>query len=93
MDIRKRFGKEYKAKVALAALKEEKTLAELSSAYGVHVNQISKWKGVVKNNVAELFSEGRDKKQNNQQDLLDELYRNIGELRVENEWLKKKLGL
>lgn len=88
--MRKKFGKELKAKVALDALKGQKTTAELSSEYGVHASQITQWKNELREGVADLFARknGEDKDKNQ---LIDRLYRQIGQLQVENDWLKKKL--
>lgn len=89
--IRKQFGKEFKAKVAVEALKGLKTGAELSSEYGVHVNQINKWKKELREALPEIFSRGKSAEDYQQQELIDQLYRQIGRLQVENDWLKKKL--
>ena len=91
--IRKRFGAGLKAKVALEAIKGEKTFAQLSSEYGVHANRISCWRKELQGRVSEIFSDKKDSRYNGQEELIDKLYRNIGELKVENDWLKKKLGL
>lgn len=82
-----------KTKVALAAIKEIKTLAELSSAYGVHTTQIRRWKEVALNALANCFSEVRRLRQENQDELIQNLYQQIGQLKVELDWLKKKLGI
>lgn len=87
--IRKRLGAGLKAKVALEAIKGEKTLAQLSSEYGVHANRISCWRKDLRERVSEIFSTKKDGGYNGQQELIDKLYRNIGELKVENDWLKK----
>lgn len=89
--MRKQFGKEFKAKVALEALKGQKTTAELSSEYSVHANQINKWKKELREALPGIFSRGRSSEEIQQQELVDQLYRQIGQLQVENDWLKKKL--
>jgi transposase-like protein len=91
--VRKQFGAKLKAKVALEAIKGEKTFAQLSSEYGVHANRISCWRKQLQERVSEIFSGKKDSGYNSQQELIDKLYRNIGELKVENDWLKKNLGL
>ncbi len=91
--IRKQFGKEYKAKVALEAMKGLKTIAELSSEYGVHVNQISKWKRQLRKELPGIFSRNPNPESQQQEELIDRLYRQIGQLQVENDWFKKKLPL
>jgi transposase-like protein len=88
---RKRHSAEFKAKVALEAAKEIKTLNELASQYGVHSAQISQWKTQLLKNMAELFS--TQKKNADHTKKLDELYRQIGEVTVERDWFKKKLNL
>jgi transposase-like protein len=78
--------------VALEALKENKTVAELSSEYEVHGNMISKWKKQLQDNIADIFIRKNDKEPDAQQQI-DNLYKEIGRIQVENGWLKKKLGL
>lgn len=91
MRMRKQFGKEFKAKVGLAAMKGDKTVAELSSQFGVHASQIQAWKKVVLEGLPGLFSGKRPSWQKEQEGLVEDLYKNIGQLQVENDWLKKKL--
>jgi transposase len=79
-----------KARVALEALKEEKTMAQLSSEFGIHVNQIRQWRQKLLDELPGLFSDRRKKKDKEGEELLSELYRQIGQLKVELEWLKKK---
>jgi transposase len=86
---RKRHTAEFKAKVALEAAKEIKTLNELASLYGVHPAQISQWKKQFLESVPEIF--GKQKPAKNNSKKIDELYRQIGEVTVERDWLKKKL--
>ena len=92
MEKRRKFGKEFKAKVALAALKGEKTTAELSSIYGVHGSVITRWARQAREQLPEVFAE-QGARNRGQEGLIEELYRRIGQLKVENEWLKKKLRL
>ena len=80
----------FKARVALEALKEEKTMAQLSSEFGVHVNQIRQWRQKLLDELPTLFSDRRRKRDKEGEELLSELYRQIGQLKVELEWLKKK---
>jgi len=80
----------FKAKVALEALKGEKTLAQLSSEFGVHANQIRQWRKRLLQELPSLFSDRRKKRDKEQDDLVSELYRQIGQLKVEVDWLKKK---
>jgi putative transposase len=87
---RRRFGAEFKFKVALEAAKGSKTLNELSSEYGVHANQISAWKRELLEGGATLFSNKNARQQREQEALQAELYEQIGRLKMELEWLKKK---
>ena len=88
--MRKSFNTEFMAKVALEAIKEEKTLAELSSQYEVHRTQIAKWRKRAIEGLGGIFQGKEAKSIGEQEKVIDELYRQIGQLKVENEWLKKK---
>ena len=78
-----------KAKVALEAFKGEKTLAQISSDYGVHPNLVSKWKQELLRGAATLFSKNGGRQGDEQEEKIEKLYKSIGELKVENDWLKK----
>lgn len=87
---RKKFSAEFKAKVAIEALKEQKTVAELAVQYDIHPTQIQTWKKHFLDNSAALFSEkAADTKQNEANE--SRLYEQIGKLQMHNDWLKKKL--
>ena len=89
--MRKRYDKEFKAKVALEALKGEKTLQELAITYLVHPNMIALWKRQLSEHASALFEkEGKDKTTEDATRQKDELYKQIGQLQVENDYLKKK---
>jgi len=90
VNMRKSYDAAFRAKVALEAVKEEKTLAELASLYGVHANQISRWRKQLLTSLPDLFTDRRKKKDKQQEELIEELYRQIGQLKVELDWLKKK---
>jgi len=77
------------AKVALEAIKEEKAIAEISSRYEVHRTQITNWRKRALEGIKEIFNGRREKASENKEKQIDELYRQIGKLKVENEWLKK----
>ena len=93
--MRKKFPDEFKAKVALAALKGDKTIAELATEFEVHASQINAWKATIKDRLADLFStpSGGAEKMKEQKDLIEQLYRSVGRMQVENDWLKKKLNI
>jgi transposase-like protein len=95
MGIRKNHTNEFKAKVVLAALREDRTRSELASEYGVHPIQIGLWKKAAMRGIPRLFEKGNisNGKDNEQKMLIEKLYGKIGEVEVENDWLKKKLGL
>jgi len=86
---RRTFGASFKAKVALAAVRGDKTTAELASKFQVHTNQVSAWKKQLLEGATELFADGRSReKQPSAPE--EELYEQIGRLKMEVEWLKKK---
>lgn len=89
--MRKRFSPEFMGKVALAAIREETTISELSSRYEVQRIQISRWRKQALEGLVEVFKEKENKSKQDNKKLIDELYRQIGQLKVENEWLKKNL--
>ena len=92
-DVRKRYGSKFKARVALEAIKGEKTAAELASEYAVHVSQITRWKKRVMASLPDVFSEKHEKDRADAERLQEELYNQIGRLKVEVDWLKKNLDL
>ncbi len=88
---RKRHAPVFKAKVALAALKNEETVAELSQRFGVHPTMITSWKRALVDGATDIFDKGhKSRKQTEGQ--VDELYRHIGQLKVERDFLARKLG-
>ena len=90
---RRNHGVQFKAKVALAAAKADKTMAELSQQFQVHPTQITQWKKQLTDSLPELFSLRRNQDLHEQQALTDQLYQQIGQLKVELDWLKKKMCL
>ena len=86
---RKNHSSEFKAKVALEALRGEKSMAELASVYQVHPNQISQWKKHLLEEVSGIFSKKRQRVSENSEAEKARLYEEIGRMKIENEWLKK----
>ena len=86
---RKRHSAEFKAKVALEAAKDLKTLNELASQFNVHPSQISQWKSTLLGEMGTIFSTQKTSTDSTQK--IDDLHRLIGEVTVERDWLKKKL--
>ena len=91
--MRKSYPPSFKAKVALDAIKEQKTSAELASQYQVHPGQIRNWKAAAQKGLIDLFSDKRKGKEQDKDGLISELYRQIGQQKVDLDWLKKKSGL
>lgn len=91
--IRKRCGRKFKAKVALEALKGEKTATELASQYGVQTSQITRQKKQVVEMLPEVFSNKQEKDRAEAEELQGDLYKQIGQLKLELDWLKRKSGL
>jgi transposase-like protein len=90
--MRKRYSAEFKAKVAMAAIRNEESMAELAARFGVHPNMIAKWKKALVEGAADIFDkEHKSHKQTESE--VDELYRQIGQLKVERDFLSKKLSL
>lgn len=89
MQKRKKLSSDFKAKVALEALKEQQTLQELAQKYQVHPNQISTWKQEFIRNAARVFTKGKKKEKEAVEST--KLYEEIGRLKVENDFLKKRL--
>lgn len=88
---RTKHSTQVKVKIALEAIKGNKTTAELTSTHGVHATQINNWKKAALDIMPEAFSSKRKRADDEQQALIDELYKQIGQLKVENDYLKKKL--
>jgi transposase-like protein len=89
--MKKKHDSKFKARVALEAIKGEKTIAEIASEYSVHPNLVGQWKKKMLENLPEIFEKGEEKKVKDTDKERDELYRQIGIMKIENEWLKKKL--
>jgi len=90
---RRRFSAEFKAKLAVEAIKGQRTLAELAGEHQVHANQITAWKKQLLESLPEVFGRRRVEDAARQEELVARLYQQIGQLKVELDWLKKKSGL
>jgi transposase len=92
MGKRKSYSPQFKAKVAIEAIKGEKTISQIASEFNIHPFLVSKWKKQFLENSHKVFSsEGNKEKE--LQKTIDELYKQIGQLKVERDFLSKKLGL
>jgi len=88
--MRRQHDAAVKAKVALEAIKGEKTIAQIAGEYGIHPNQIRMWRDRALAALPAVFSKGGAKGEKDHAELEEELFRQIGRLQVENDWLKKK---
>jgi transposase len=89
---RKRYSAEFKAKVALEAIKGEQTIQELGSRYGLHPNMITNWKRQAIENLAETFSSKTEQVRSNDDPQIKELHAKIGQLTVERDFLANAFG-
>ena len=89
-NIEEKFPAEFKKKVVLEALKEHNSISELATKYEVHATQITEWKKQFLDNSEAGFNKGAESKSEENEKLMEQLYARIGQLKVENDWLKKK---
>jgi len=89
---RRKFSSEFKAKVAVEAIKGQRTVNELAREFEVHPNQIAIWKKQFLASASDVFSRGKDREAEKLQEERDRLYKKVGQLQVEVDWLKKKTG-
>jgi transposase-like protein len=90
---RKTYTTEFKVKIALEAIKGQRTISEIASHYGVHPNMVTQWKKQVIESLPDVFSTRRERVAEDQESLKAQLYQQIGQLKVELDWVKKKAGL
>lgn len=90
---RKQYTGAFKAKLALEAIKGQRTVQELATAHGVHPNQITTWKKQLLASAEDIFSGARERREESDEQEKDELYRQVGKLQVELDWLQKKSGI
>ena len=90
LGMRKTYDAGFKAKVALEAAKGEKTIGQIAGEYSVHPNQIRLWRSHLMEQLPELFSRRRPQQEKALEEREAELYQQIGRLKMELEWLKKK---
>ena len=90
---RRKHGAAFKAKVAIATIKEELTQAQISSRFGVHMTQLRHWKKQALESIQDGFSKKHERDKVDKESLITNLYEQIGRLQTELNWLKKKSGL
>ena len=93
MATKKNYTAAEKARIALEAVKGNLTINEITQKFGIHRTQILKWKKELLARLLELFSDGKKKRESEQQELVDQLYQQIGQLTVERDFLKKRSEL
>ncbi len=93
MRQRKSYSADMKAKIAMEAIKGQRTVQEIGSHYGIHPSQVVQWKRHAVEHLPQVFQDGRGRDERGDEELKAELYQQIGQLQVELDWLKKKSGL
>lgn len=92
-DVRKRYNAQEKAKIVIEVLKGELTQSQITAKYGVHSTQLHNWKKQALAGLVATFSDKSERQSRDQSELIEELYKQIGQLKVELDWLKKKAEL
>lgn len=90
---RKTYTGDYKAKIVIEAIKGQLTVNQLASKYGIHPNMITEWKKQALAGLPQVLSDRRGREEKAEEDLKAQLYQQIGQLKMELEWLKKKAGI
>lgn len=93
MGKRKRYNAQFKAQIAIQAIQGQKTINELAAEFEIHPNQIAQWKKHLLETAPDIFSGGKAGRNRSEEGLKDRLYQEIGKLKVELEFLKKKVRL
>jgi transposase-like protein len=95
MNSRKTYSSDLKSRVVLEMFREEMTVSQISSKYGVHQSVLNKWRNTVIDGLPGLFADPRKKKPDDiaKDNVIEDLYRQVGKLSLQLEWLKKKCGV
>jgi transposase len=91
MNKRRSHTNEFKARIALEAVRADRTINEIASEYKIHPNMVTKWKKQLMERLPDVFEHGMKEKPDDAEK--EELYKQIGKMKVELDWLKKKAGL
>lgn len=89
---RRKFSSEFKSNIALQSIRGRQTINEIASEHGVHPSQVTTWKKQALEGFSGLFEDGRAKRSKKDDDLKEQLYGEIGRLKMELDWIKKKSG-
>lgn len=92
-NLRRKHAPVFKAKVALEAVKQTKTIPALASEYEVHPTQVKQWKEKLEHEANHLFVDPKSPKDEDKDKLIADLYKQVGKLSIQVDWLKKKLGI
>jgi transposase-like protein len=92
-NIKKRHSPAFKTKVALEAIRGAEPVSAICSRYSIHPTQVSRWKDRALESMAAGFNNKAGAEQKKKDELIEELYKQIGQLKVEQDWLKKNMGL
>ncbi len=88
--VRKQHGVEFKKKVALEAIRQQKTINQITAEFGIHSTQVNNWKKQAMDAISQAFTSETKLKQQDRQPEIDELHRQLGQVIAERDWLKKK---
>ena len=91
-NIKRQHSSEFKARVVLEVLKETKTVGQIGSEFNIHPTQVKRWRDTALMGLKDTFTDNHGKVLKEKDDLIDQLYRQVGKLQTELDWLKKKMG-